>query len=296
LEDYSGRLCFNIDQFEEGEFPAIVSAMCSRHFGIGADGVILVQNSNTANLRMRIFNSDGSEAEACGNGLRCFSKYAIERNMVDIKSLPEKDICLSIETMAGIREAKPFIAGNKVTRVEVSMGIPEFRAGNIPISTMSSNLISEYNNQILEQGQGSLLSCSLPVLDTKLQLWLISMGNPHAVNFISQSTAKFPLSEYGPLVEHDPFFPKHTNFEIAKVLEDGKIEARIWERGVGETLSCGSGACAIAVASKVLGYTGNNVDIILPGGILSIFWDCVGQVKLAGPVEEVFTGKYVIHI
>lgn len=244
---------------------------------------------------MRIFNSDGSEAEACGNGLRCFTKYAIERKMGTIKFPQVEDTHLSIETLAGIRKAKAYTTDNKVTRVEVSMGMPEFRADKIP-TTISHSTLADNNQQLTtEMKQSSLLDCSLSIKDKKLHLWLLSMGNPHAVNFRSKTLVDFPLSEFGPMVEKDPLFPKRTNFEIVRVLNRDKMEARVWERGVGETLSCGSGACAIAVTSKLLGYTGDRVDITLKGGVLSVFWDGVGEVKLAGPVDEVFAGKYLIY-
>jgi len=293
-KDSSESLYFDISQFKENEWMEFVNTICDRHFGIGADGVIVVQNSATANLKMRIFNSDGSEAEACGNGLRCFTKYAMERNMATIKSLQGEDSYLSIETLAGIRKAKAYTIGQKVNRVKVSMGTPEFRAEKIPTTISQSTLTNDCQQQTMEMKQSSLLGCFLSVGDNKLQLWLLSMGNPHAVNFISQTIVNFPLSEVGPMIEKDPLFPKRTNFEIARVLDKGKIEARVWERGVGETLSCGSGACAIAIASKLLGYTEDDVDIILKGGILSISWDGIGEVKLTGPVDEVFTGNYLI--
>jgi diaminopimelate epimerase len=214
--------------------------------------------------------------------------------MTSIKSLQGEDTYLSIETLAGIRRAKVYLTDKKVNRVEVSMGIPEFRADNIPTTASYSTLTNNCQQQTTESKQCSLLNCSLSVGDEKLQLWLLSMGNPHAITFLSQTIANYPLSEFGPMVENDPLFPNRTNFEIARVLDKDKIEARVWERGVGETLSCGSGACAIAVVSKLLGYTGEKVDITLNGGILSIFWDGIGEVKLTGPVDEVFTGKYLI--
>ena len=285
---------FDIGQFKENEWMEVVNTICDRHFGIGADGVIVVQNSSTADLKMRIFNLDGSEAEACGNGLRCFAKYAIERNMVTTNSLRSEDAYLSIETLAGIRKTKAYIAERKVNSVEVSMGMPEFRAEQIPTSSVRSSVNIDCEPKATKMKQGPMLGECLTVRDEKLQLWLLSMGNPHAVNFRSQAIDNFPLSDFGPIVEKDPLFPKHTNFEIAIVIDKKNIAARVWERGVGETLSCGSGACAIAVASKLLGYTEDNVDITLRGGILNIFWDGIGDVKLTGSVDEVFTGKYIV--
>lgn len=258
----------NVDQ----NWAELAQAICQRHFGVGADGLILVQNSRVADLKMRIFNPDGSEAEACGNGLRCFAKYSIERGIVDKTNL-------TIETLPGIRKTKACVSQGKVNQVEVNMGTPQFQPEQIPV-----------------KGQVDII----PILDyplmiggRKLALSLLSMGNPHAVSFLSEPVANFPLAEIGPEVERHPMFPKRTNFEIAKVLSREKIEARVWERGVGETLACGSGACAIAVAARLLSYVNGKVDIILPGGILTIYWDRVGEVLLTGPVEEVFTGEYL---
>jgi diaminopimelate epimerase len=248
----------------------LAQAICQRHFGVGADGLILVQNSRVADLKMRIFNPDGSEAEACGNGLRCFAKYSIERGIVDKTNL-------TIETLPGIMKAKAYVSQGKVNQVEVNMGMPRFQPEEIP--TRAEVDIIPILNYPLELGGG------------KLAVSLVSMGNPHAVNFLSVPVADFPLTGIGPKVERHAIFPRRTNFEIARVLSRGKIEARVWERGVGETLACGSGACAIAVAARLLGYVNGKVDIMLPGGVLALSWDGIGEVLLSGPVEEVFVGE-----
>jgi diaminopimelate epimerase len=277
--------------------------MCDRHFGIGADGIIVVQQSSSADLKMRIFNADGSEAEACGNGLRCFTKYAVERNIASKISMQReavkntiqtKSICMSIETIAGIREAQAYLTDGEVELVKVSMGEPEFEAVKIPISTIQGISINEYKPQEEGKESISLLNSTLPIEQEEFKLWTLSMGNPHAVTFISEPVSNFPLEKFGPYIETSALFPQRTNFEIVRVLDDKKIEARVWERGVGETLACGSGACAIAVASMILGYSEKDVDIILRGGTLNINWDGIGEVKLTGPVKEVFTGKYAI--
>jgi len=250
----------------------LAQTICQRHFGVGADGLILVQNSKVADLKMRIFNPDGSEAEACGNGLRCFAKYSIERGIVDKTNL-------TIETLPGIRKTNACVSQGKVNQVEVNMGAPRFQPEQIPIR--------------VEVDIIPILDYPLMIGGRKLALSLLSMGNPHAVSFLSEPVANFPLAEIGPKVERHAIFPQRTNFEIAKVLSREKIEARVWERGVGETLACGSGACAIAVAARLLSYVNGKVDIILPGGILTISWDRGGEVLLSGPVEEVFTGEYL---
>ena len=267
----------------EQDWVKLTQTMCQRHFGIGADGLILVQDSNIADLKMRIFNPDGSEAEVCGNGLRCFAKYAIERDITSYQ-LSVDSYQLKIETLSGIREAKAYMSGNKVKRVEVNMGRPRLESEQIPV-TFTADVIAS------KAKQSPVISYKLTVDNYQLSVFVLSMGNPHAVSFLSQPVADFPLSEIGPKVERHPMFPQRTNFEIARVLTRGKIEARVWERGVGETLACGSGACAIAIAAQLLNYTDNQVDIILRGGVLTVFWDKVGEVLLAGPVEEVFSGE-----
>ncbi len=281
----------------ERNWPKLAQIMCRRHFGIGADGLILVQDSNIADLKMRMFNPDGSEAETCGNGLRCFTKYTIEKDIVDKVSLRAKrsNLCLAIETLSGIRKARAYISKDKVNRVQVNMGLPEFKPEQIPI-TLTRTLSLEGRG--LEEGEVKqcqpILNYPLKIGERKLTLSLLSMGNPHAVNFTSDPVANFPLIQIGPKVERHPLFPQKTNFEIAKVLNRGEIEARVWEQGVGETLACGSGACAIAVAARLFSYIDNQVDIIFPGGTLTIHWDRVGEVSLTGPVEEVFSGEYPI--
>ena len=268
----------------EREWQRLARAMCDRHFGVGADGLILVQTSNSADLKMRLFNSDGSEAEVSGNGLRCFAKYAIE------KGLPEKnrsqagesDRFVTIETLSGVRRVKAYVSGNKVVRAEVNMGVPRFQPEQIPVRVHVGIPISS----------GGLLNYPLVIDGKRLSLSILSMGNPHAVSFLSQPVADFPLAEIGPKVERHSMFPQRTNFEAARILSRERIEARVWERGVGETLACGSGASAIAVAARLLDYVDRQVDVIVAGGTLAVSWDMVGDVLLSGPVEEVFTGEW----
>ena len=269
----------------EGEWSKLARAMCDRHFGVGADGLILVQNSTSADLKMRLFNSDGSEAEVSGNGLRCFARYAIEKGLVGKMSSRAESQCnrgnlsLTIETLSGVRKVKAYMSGNKVNRAEVNMGLPRFQPEQIPVKVKVDII--------------PILKYPLVIDGKKLALSLLSMGNPHAVSFLSRPIADFPLAEIGLKVERHLIFPQKTNFEVARVLSRGKIEARVWERGVGETLACGSGACVIAVAAQLLNYVETQVDIILKGGTLTVSWDRVGEVLLTGPVEEVFTGEWL---
>ena len=262
------------------EWPKLAQAMCDRHFGVGADGLMLVQNSTSADLKMRLFNSDGSEAEVSGNGLGCFAKYAIEKGLVGNLPLGAEpgDLRLSVETLSGVRKVEACMSGNKVSRVEVNMGSPRFQPEQIP-AQIKVDIIPVLNYPLAIDGR-------------ELTLCLVSMGNPHAVTFLSQPVADFPLDEIGPKVAMHPVFPQRTNFEVARVLNRRKIEARVWERGVGETLACGSGASAIAVTARLLDYADNEVDIILAGGPLTVSWDGAGEVLLSGPVEEVFAGEW----
>jgi diaminopimelate epimerase len=265
----------------EADWSKLARAMCDRHSGVGADGLILVQNSTSADLKMRLFNSDGSEAEVSGNGLRCFAKYAIEKGLTDRRSRQAGQSYrpVTIETLSGVRKVKAYMSGNTVNRAEVNMGLPRFQPEQIPVK-VSVDIMP-------------ILKYPLVIDGKKLTLSLLSMGNPHAVSFLSRPVADFPLADVGPKVERHTMFPQRTNFEVARVVSRGRVEARVWERGVGETLACGSGASAIAVAAQLLDYVDRQVDIILTGGTLTVSWDRVGEVLLAGPVEEVFTGEWI---
>lgn len=263
----------------EHDWSKLAREMCHRYFGAGADGLILVANSNTASLKMRLFNSDGSEAEVSGNGLRCFAKYVIDRQIV---AGPK----IAVETMSGIRTIEATMSQGKVTDARVNMGTPRFKAEEIPV------LIDKPQKGREEVDIKPILGYSLTIGRRVLNLSFLSMGNPHAVSFLSKPVADFPLSVIGPKVENHLIFPERVNLEIARVLKRNKIEARVWERGAGETLSCGSGACAIAVIARIKGYIDDIVDIRLQGGDLTIYCNGVGEVYLSGPVEEVFNGEW----
>jgi len=268
-----------VEANKDRDWSRMAIAMCDRHFGIGGDGLLVVSPSDKADLCMREFNLDGSEAEACGNGLRCVAKYAAYSGLVNAGTRQ-----ISVETIAGIRQAKLYRTGEKETRIQVSMGKPRFRAKDIPV--------------LIEPSQGEavgimpILDYSLTVDGKELLLNIVSMGNPHAVCFWQHPVADFPLSRLGPEVERHRIFPSRINFEVANVINRQRIEARVWERGVGETLACGSGACAVTVAAQLHGYIGNKVDIKLPGGILNVEWDGVGEVLLSGSAKVVFTGEW----
>jgi diaminopimelate epimerase len=253
--------------------------ICHRYFGVGADGLILVLNSDTASLKMRLFNSDGSEAEVSGNGLRCFAKYVIDKQIVSGPNL-------TVETMSGIRNIEATISKGKVTQAKVDMGMPRFKAEEIPV------VINKTQKCRGKVDIKPVQDCRLTIGGRALSLSFVSMGNPHAISFIYRPVADFPLCDIGPKVENHRIFPERVNLEIARVLSRNKIEARVWERGVGETLSCGSGACAVAVIARLKGYIDDQVDIMLSGGDLTVYWNGAGEVYLSGPVEEVFNGEW----
>lgn len=255
----------------ERDWPELARSLCHRRFGVGADGLLLLLSSGEANLRLRMFNPDGSEAEACGNGLRCFVRYAVEKGFVNGTEF-------RVETQAGIRTVR-FLDGNDV---QVAMGAPGFAPSSIPV---------------IVDGRG--VADDTPVIDypiaaagRELKISCVSMGNPHAVCLLDESIDDFPLAEVGPAVERHPMFPNRVNLEIVNVIDRRELAVRIWERGAGETLSCGSGACAAAVVSLGKGLCENPVDVRVPGGRLTVDWDGAGEVLLSGPAEIVFEGEW----
>jgi len=264
----------------ERDWSELARGICHRYFGVGADGLILVENSDTASFKMRLFNSDGSEAEVSGNGLRCFAKYVIDRKMVS-------DPDITVETMSGIRTIESTVSQGRVICAKVNMGIPRFIAKEIPVLIDQPPKGRRGVVDIM-----SYIDYPLNIGRSIYNLSFVSMGNPHAVTFLSQPVADFPLASIGPQVENNRMFPERVNFEISRVLSSNGIEARVWERGAGETLSCGSGACAIAVISKLKGFTDKKVNILLAGGELTVDWDGIGEVYLSGSVEEVFSGEW----
>jgi len=264
----------------EGDWPALSKRLCHRHFGIGADGLLLVLSSRVADIRMRMFNPDGSEAEMCGNGIRCITKYAVENGLV-----PASARGLTIETLAGIKSVRPILADGIVSQVQVDMGAPLLGPREIPVDTarlkvegdpLALSLIKDY---------------PLTLGRHKLNITCVSMGNPHAVCFLEEPVDSFPLAEIGPKVEHHPLFPRRVNFEIVNVLGRGQARVRVWERGAGETMACGTGACAVAVAGRLKGHFQDEVDITLSGGDLKVRWGGKGPVLMTGNAEVVFTGE-----
>lgn len=259
------------------DWSKIAIAVCDRHYGIGADGLLLLMPAEAADFRMRIFDADGSEAEACGNGIRCLVRYFVDNGMAQRVNGEIK-----VATMAGVRRAQVTRNGNQVVRIKIGMGKPAFAEEAIPAKLACAEKTIKIK---------SMLVSSTVADGRQLQLSLVSMGNPHAVQFVPEPVADYPLLELGPNVEHAGLFPRYTNFEIARVIDRRRIEARVWERGVGETLACGSGACAITVAARLHDYADDKVEVALPGGKLEVEWDGKGEVYLTGPAETVFAGE-----
>ena len=252
---------------------ALAERVCDRHVGVGADGLIAVLPPDVADRRMRIFNPDGSEAEMCGNGIRCLVKFVLDQDD-DLRARGT----LRVETLAGVLDAvaSPGEDGT-VARVRVSMGEPHFAPEDL--------------GALVEQAP-PVLGLPLEAAGTEQTVTLVSMGNPHAVAFIDSPVEAFELERIGPAIEHHRVFSNRTNFEVVRVRDRGSIDMRVWERGVGETLACGSGACAAAVASRLHGFVGDRVDVHVPGGTLGIGWDGAGEVSLEGPAMLVFASTW----
>jgi diaminopimelate epimerase len=239
----------------------------SRHFGVGGDGLVLILGSAKADFRMRMFNADGSEAEMCGNAIRCVGKYLYDRGKLDYP-------VFTIETLAGTKtlEIAEKDRAGKAVQLTVGMGAPILKGSDIP-----------------------LLVDSEPVVGVEILGYkgtAVSMGNPHIVFFVDEITDAQVLGD-GPKIERHPLFPKRTNVEFVKILDRKTIEMRVWERGSGETLACGTGACAAAVASALNGLTGREIEVRLLGGTLRVQWRETDEtVRMTGPAVEVFSGVY----
>lgn len=259
-----------LDGTDVGDKTAIARELCNRRFGIGADGLVMILPSGTGDVRMRIFNSDGSEPEMCGNAIRCVAKYLYERR------LTEKTI-INVETPAGMIIPEVLTgAGGEVTGVRVDMGEPRLERAQIPMRGAPGRVILE----------------PLDVGSTVLAVTAVSMGNPHCVVFVPD-LEQVDFETLGPALEKHPAFPARTNVEFVSVSDPGRVRVKVWERGAGPTLACGTGACAVTVAGVLAGYTERRVSVGLPGGTLDIEWAQDGHVYMTGPAEEVFEGEYL---
>lgn len=238
-----------------------IQKLCTQAFGVGADQLLMILPSKNADFRMRIYNADGGEVEMCGNGIRCVAKYVLEHGYT-------KKHELEIETLAGIK--KTVIKGDSI---RVDMGEPILDAKQIPVRL-----------------SGRVINRAIKVEDMEFKITCISMGNPHTVIFMDK-IEKFNVAKYGPAMENNKLFPRKTNVEFVEKVNDNELKMRVWERGTGETLGCGSGACAVGVAGVLNNKTREKVLIHLRGGDLGIEWAKDNHVYLTGPAEEVFTGE-----
>lgn len=242
-----------------------------RHFGIGSDGLILICPSDKADFEMRMYNADGSRGEMCGNGIRCVGKYVYDYGLTDKTSL-------SVETLGGIKHLFLEVEGGKVSLVKVDMGPAILEPEKIPVTAEGSRVVDE---PLQVDGKTFRMTC-------------VSMGNPHAVIYVDDVQG-MDLEKTGPSFENHERFPNRINTEFAHLLDRNTVEMRVWERGSGETLACGTGACAVAVASILNGYTEDQVTVRLLGGDLKIEWDReTNKVYMTGPAEVVFDGE--IHL
>ena len=248
----------------------LAKKISDRHYGVGSDGLIMINPSDKADFEMEMYNADGSRGEMCGNGIRCVAKYVYDYGLTDKTSI-------SVETLAGIKNLDLTVEDGKVVLVKVDMGKPMQRPEEVPVVSEKEEVIDE---PITVDGQEYRMTC-------------VSMGNPHAVVFIDQDVKEFPLETVGVKFENHERFPKRVNTEFVNVLDRHTAQMRVWERGSGETLACGTGACAVAVACALNGLTEDEVTVKLLGGDLQIKWDREkNTVYMTGPAEVVFDGEW----
>lgn len=255
---------------EDAILPQLARTLCARHFGAGADGVLLVLPSHKAEFRMRLINSDGSEAEHCGNGIRCVARYIHDREYSTSSEM-------TIETTGRLNRITVQPDGESVT---VDFGAPALQRESLP---MTGEPGSHAIDEPVEVGGHAL------------RLTAVSMGNPHVVHFV-EDLQHFPVGEIGPQVEHHPLFPRRTNVEFVQVNSPSELSMRVWERGAGETMACGTGACASLVAASLTGRTGRRAVVHLAGGDLDIEWEDDGRVLMTGPAVTVYRGDWLLPL
>lgn len=268
--DYVYMDCTKKDKKDIDNIPELAVRISDRHFGVGSDGLILIKSSDKADFFMDMYNNDGSRGKMCGNGIRCVGKYVYDYGLTDKKKL-------EIETLSGIKTLELTVEKGKVSLVTVNMGSPVFAPESIPVISDKDILVNE------------------PILigEEEYKITCLSMGNPHGVVFVDD-TDEFPVKTIGPLFEKHKMFPDRVNTEFVQVVDRNHIKMRVWERGSGETLACGTGACASVVASVLNGLTDKEVKVSLLGGDLFIKYDRVDNlVYMTGPAVTVFEGKYL---
>ncbi len=250
----------------------VVKFLSDRHFGIGGDGVIFINPSDVADFEMEMYNMDGSRSEMCGNGIRCVGKYVYDHGLT-------RKTSLSIVSCGKIKYLELTVEDGKVAKVRVNMGSPVLEAAEIPVVASQSPVV---DTPIAVDGREYRMTC-------------VSMGNPHAIVYVDEMIDDETMAKIGPLFEHHERFPRRVNTEFVKVLDRERVQMRVWERGTGETLACGTGACAVTVASILNGLTEDDITVELLGGNLEIFWDREENVVyMTGPATTVFEGEIEI--
>ena len=261
-----------VNAFEEqvADPPALARRISDRHFGVGGDGLVLIAPSGKADFRMLMYNADGSRGEMCGNASRCVAKYVYDRGMT------EKTV-VTLETDSGVKTLNLTVENGKVQTVCVDMGAPILECGDVPCLL----------------GAGVVKRAPITALGRTFEITPVSMGNPHGVIFLDEPVEDFELTKYGPALEHHPAFPQKVNIEFVNVLSPNRLRMRVWERGSGVTLACGTGSCAALVAANLCGLAGHEAAIELDGGVLHDRWDeQTGHVFMTGPAAFVFDGEY----
>jgi diaminopimelate epimerase len=266
--DYVYVDCFR-QKIEDPE--KLAQEVSNRNFGIGGDGLILIEPSKCADVKMRMFNADGSEAEMCGNGVRCVAKYAFDHGLVDRTEIV-------IETGAGNLPLTMYPNKHEhIDKVRVNMGEPKLTRGDLP-------MVGAAHEQVINM--------ELEILDRTFQITCVSMGNPHCVIYID-NLDDFPVKKYGYAIENHELFPRRINVEFVEIISPNEVRQRTWERGAGETLACGTGSSAVTVAGVLTGRTKGKLLNHLTGGDLEMEWDGKGDVFMTGPAVEVFSGEYI---
>ena len=272
--DYVYVNCFEEElAMDPGRLAELVS---DRHCGIGSDGLILIKPSAVADFCMDMYNSDGSRGAMCGNGIRCVATYVYDHGMTNMTTI-------RIETLSGIKTIDLTVKDGKVRLANVDMGMPVL---------LSQGVNRELTPEVRKEIADSEIWEVLDVQDKEMSMIHISMGNPHAVFFVDD-VDNIEIEKIGPAIETHPRFPDRTNVEFVQIVDESHVKMRVWERGAGETMACGTGACAVAVACRLAGYSQDKVDVRLLGGTLTIFWNPDnGHVEMCGPATEVFTGEF----
>lgn len=259
------------------DIAATAVRVSDRHFGIGSDGLILIKSSEVADFEMDMYNADGSRGKMCGNGIRCVAKYVYDHGLTNKTEI-------TVDTQAGIKTLQLTVCDGKVSKVRVDMGEPVLIPQEIPVKASVLGLADDRREAIVAQ--------PFTVANSSYDITCVSMGNPHCITFIDEDVRSFPLEAIGPLFEKHELFPEGVNTEFVNIIDKEHLRMRVWERGSGETLACGTGACAVAVASYLNGFTGRKVDVELMGGHLEIVYDAAtNHVFMTGPATEVFSGE-----